>query len=199
MPEDVDWDNYYQKTHGRAPRPLLLNALARFAPTPPSVIRTAVDLGCGDGTETRVLLERGWNVIALDSQPTAIARLRAKISNASHARLQTQVVAFEQVTLPSADLIHASLSLPFGEPQHFAGLWDKIVRAVLPGGRFAGQFFGSRDSWAANTHMTFHTEAQVRALLAAFDLETIDELEEDGLALRGPKHWHVFTVIARKR
>jgi trans-aconitate methyltransferase len=199
LPEHLNWEDYYQKVHGRAPRPLLLNALAQFPPAPPS--RTAIDLGCGDGTETAVLLERGWHVLAIDGQPMAMTRLRAKVPSEllRNARLQTQVAPFEQVVLTSADLIHASLSLPFCEPEHFAGLWDKIVKAIVPEGRFAGQFFGGRDSWAVNTNMTFHTEEQVRALLAAFEIESFHEQDEDGQATSGPKHWHVFTVVAKKR
>ncbi len=54
--------------------------------------------------------------------------------------------------------------------------------------------------------MTFHTEAQVREAFAAFAVEFFHERDEDGeqsagpkAAANGPKHWHVFTVIARKR
>jgi len=39
---------------------------------------------------------------------------------------------------------------------------------------------------------------QVRAMFANFEIESFDEMEEDGTATNGPKHWHVFTVIARK-
>lgn len=198
LPEHINWEDYYQKVHGRAPRPLLLQALAQFQLTPASTTRIAIDLGCGDGTETAVLLERGWHVLAIDGQSSAIARLMDKVPTEHHARLQTQVAPFEQVSLTSADLIHASLSLPFCAPEHFAGLWDKIVWAIRPQGRFAGQFFGVRDSWAVNANMTFHTEAQVRTLLAAFEIESFHEQDEAGQATSGPKHWHVFTVVARK-
>lgn len=61
------------------------------------------------------------------------------------------------------------------------------------------QFFGVRDSWAAQLDMTFHTEHQVRGMLENFEIEQLHEMDEDGKAVSGPKHWHVFTVIARKR
>jgi hypothetical protein len=72
------------------------------------------------------------------------------------------------------------------------------VSAIKPGGRFAGQFFGIHDSWAVNSDMTFHTEEQVRTMLEDFEIESFHEMDEDGAAVSGPKHWHVFTVIARK-
>ena len=48
--------------------------------------------------------------------------------------------------------------------------------------------------------MTFHTRADAKALLRAFELERFDEVEEDSsTALGEPKHWHFFNVVARKR
>ena len=70
---------------------------------------------------------------------------------------------------------------------------------MRPGGRFAGQFFGLRDSWANEKEMTFHSEDQVRALFKNFEIERFHEMDEDGTSASGPKHWHVFTVIARKK
>jgi len=196
--EDTDWDEYYRMIQGRAPRPLLLEALIAFPDDVPQAALQAIDLGCGDGTESIVLLEGGWNVLAIDGEPAAIRRLMEKVPPQGKARLQTQVAKFKDVVLAPADLIHASLSIPFCEPENFPGLWDKIAAAINPGGRFAGQFFGPRDSWAANTDMTFLSEDQVRALFESFEIESFQELDEDGQAASGPKHWHLFTVIARK-
>lgn len=195
MSEENTWENYYQKIKGRAPRQLLLDALENF---PSGLARRAIDLGCGDGTESALLLERGWTVLAIDGEPAAIQQLLGKVPAEHQIRLQTEVAKFKEVVLPPADLIHASLSIPFCEPEHFDALWQKIVNAIQPGGRFAGQFFGVRDSWANEPDMTFHTEEQVRAMLQPFEIESFHEMDEDGNAVSGPKHWHVFTVIARK-
>src|SRR5436309_1397623 len=78
---------------------------------------------------------------------------------------------------PRADLVHAAWSLPFCPPASFPRLWDSIVAALRPGGVFAGQLFGDRDSWAAEPDMTFHTEAQARAVLSP--LETLVFREEE--------------------
>ena len=195
--ENTDWDEYYRKVEGRAPRQLLLDALKPFLDAPPQPGRHAIDLGCGDGTETVALLELSWSVLAVDGEPAAIRRLMQRVPPESRARLQTQVAKFEDVVLTPADLVHASLSLPFCAPKHFLRLWNKIVSAIKPGGRFAGQFFGVRDSWAVGRNMNFQTEEQVRGLLQSFEIESLHELDEDGQATSGPKHWHVFTIIAR--
>ncbi|MCI0549913.1 MAG: class I SAM-dependent methyltransferase [Anaerolineae bacterium] len=192
--KEMNWEEYYQKLAGRQPRQLLLDVLEKF---PSGDSLQAIDLGCGDGTETVVLLTRGWNVFAVDAEPASLKHLLEKVSGQDQTRLQTQVAKFEEIILLSADLIHASYSIPFCHPDDFSMLWDKIVGALKPGGRFAGQFFGVRDSWANNKNMTFHTEQQVRAMLSGLETEYFHEEDADGQA-GDPKHWHVFTVIAKK-
>jgi len=193
--DPFNWDEYYKKIQGRAPRQLLLDALEKF---PADAALQAIDLGCGDGTETAFLLSRNWHVLAVDGEPAGINRLMGKVPQEAQTRLHTQVAKFEEVHLPHADLIHASYSIPFCHPDHFPALWEKITKALNPGGRFAGQFFGVHDSWADNTDMTFHTADQVRTMIGTFETEYFHEEDADGHAASGPKHWHVFTVIARK-
>jgi hypothetical protein len=72
------------------------------------------------------------------------------------------------------------------------------VRAALrPGGRFAGHFLGERDRWAEPGRLSFHTRTELTGLLAPLELETWRKVDEDGVALSGPKHWHIHEVIAR--
>jgi len=198
--ENPTWEDYYQKIQGRAPRPLLLAVLkAVEEDVSQNTSRHAIDLGCGDGTETLELLSRSWNVLAVDAEPGAIKRLLDKLSEAHRAHLQTQIAKFEEVSLVPADLIHASFSIPFCKPEHFDTFWKKIVAAIKPGGRFAGQLFGVNDSWAHNKDMTFQTTKEARALFSDFEIESFQEQDEYGEAVSGPKHWHIFTVIAKKK
>ena len=71
--------------------------------------------------------------------------------------------------------------------------------SLRPGGRFAGQLFGERDSWAVRAGMTFHSREQAEARLAGFEVELFDEEEDDSTTVRGEaKHWHIFHVVVRK-
>jgi len=195
MADEYDWGNYYLKIQGRKPRQLVLDALEKY---PTGETLQAIDLGCGDGTESLALLRHGFHVLAVDGSEAGIKRLMDKLPQEAQVRLQTQVAKFEEVDLPPADLIHASLSIPFCHPDHFPSLWEKIRNALTPSGRFAGQFFGVHDSWANDPDMTFHTEDQVHTMLNGLEIEYFHERDEDGEATSGPKHWHIFTVIARK-
>ena len=183
----------------RQPRALLTEALARFDRPPTSAdARRAIDLGCGDGTETLALLQHGWTVLAIDSEPAAIARVRSKVPAEYESRLETRVASFGGLDLPPADLVYAGFSLPFCPPAAFDRLWSNIAASLRPGARFAGQLFGNRDSWFGSPGMTFHTSEQVAGLLIhAFEVESLQEDENDRPAFSGPKHWHVFHILAR--
>ena len=187
-----EWSRYYAATGGE-PRETLLDAVARF--DEPGV---AVDLGCGTGRDTFELLRRGWRVLAVDGEEEAIRRVRDQAGN--DERLTTEVARFEDLTLPSCDLVNASWSLPFCAPADFATIWQRIRGALPAGGRFAGQLFGDRDGWSPADDITFLSRREAEELFAAFELEHFDEVEEDSTtALGEPKHWHVFHAVARKR
>jgi SAM-dependent methyltransferase len=195
--ENVDWGAYYDKIQGRPPQPLLRAALELEKNTLRPNGRLAIDLGCGDGTDTLFLLENGWHVLAIDGEPAAIDRLLAKAPDNLLGNLQTQIAQFEQIDLPPAHFVHASLSLPFCHPASFASMWQKIEDSLLQNGRFAGNFFGIHDSWAVNNHMTFHTKSSVQALFTNFEIDYFDEEDKPGHSASGPKHWHIFTIIAQ--
>jgi SAM-dependent methyltransferase len=192
--DERDWAGYYAWSSGREPRPLLLAACQEQGA---GAGRMAIDLGCGEGTDALELLARGWTVTAIDAEPAGLAALRARVPAPAAQQIQIVCGSFAQVDLPNASLIHAGFSLPFCPPPDFPAVWAQIRRALMPGGIFAGQLFGTHDSWADDPAMTFHTHHDVQALLAGLQTLRLDESERDGQAFSGPKHWHTFDVLAR--
>jgi tellurite methyltransferase len=186
-----DWSGYYDAT-GDKPRATLVDALDRF--DKPGL---AVDLGSGTGRDTAELVRRGWRVIAVDGEPEAMARLAAR-RDLDHSMVTTRLARFEDATWPDVDLVTSSFSLPFVPADEFGGVWTRIVDSLRPGGRFCGQLFGDRDTWAAEG-VTCFTRSEVEALLSELTVERLDEEEEDSQDATGtPKHWHLFHVVARR-
>ncbi|MGB3509408.1 MAG: class I SAM-dependent methyltransferase [Microcoleaceae cyanobacterium] len=195
-----DWSTYYKICMGRPPRHTLLRALECFNVNSSSTeSRFAVDLGFGTGRDTIELLERGWQVLAIDSQKEAIDCLLSYPKLALEG-LETRICCFEELILPkSIDLVNASFSLPFCSPEYFGDFWEKIVFSLRCGGRFCGQFFDDRDSWATRTSMSHHTREQVEELLQAFEIEFFEEEDYLGkTALDEQKNWHIFHIVACK-
>jgi tellurite methyltransferase len=198
MPKERDWVGYYDEQEVREPRDLLLQVLEAFDREGRSSGQ-AVDLGCGQGYDTAELLRRGWEVVAIDATEEGIRRLRERIGDVG-IRLRTVVSRMEDVEIPAVDLVHASFSLPYCRPEAFPQLWEDIREAIRPGGRFAGQLFGVRDTWATTQDdMTFFEIERARALFDGMEIQSFVEEEEDDDDVWGePKHWHVFHVIARR-
>ncbi|MBI4183177.1 MAG: class I SAM-dependent methyltransferase [Proteobacteria bacterium] len=194
------WRLYYETTGERPPRETLMHALERFArePAPPQS-RFAVDLGCGSGRDTVLLLRSGFSVLAVDAEAAAIEALRKRPDLPAGAALATRVARFEDTTWPAADLVNASFSLPLCPREAFLRLWARLVGSLKPGGRFAGQLFGERDEWAGDPTITHLRRAEAEGLLADLEVELFREEETDTITPRGrPKHWHLFHVVARK-
>ncbi|MGH6974455.1 MAG: hypothetical protein ACRED6_07495, partial [Stellaceae bacterium] len=99
---------------------------------------------------------------------------------------------------PPGDLVNASFALPLCPAERFADLWTRLRASLLPGGRFAGQLYGERDSWAGRPGVTVHGRDAALALLAGWTIEMFEEEETDAVTPRGEaKHWHIFHVVAR--
>lgn len=197
MADPSHWRAYNAGQRGRAVRPLLVDALTHVGCRRNGV---ALDLGWGAGVETMWLLERGWTVHALDADEHSLAALEQAVTDAeTRSRLHTGTVNLNDLpTLPAADLVYAGYTLPFTGPTSFPRTWRTVRAALAPGAVLAVNLFGEHDSWAADGSGTFLTEADCRALLSDLDMLRFDVEDEDGTAFSGPKHWHVFDVIARR-
>ena len=199
MTEDksAGWAAYYEKLKERPPRRTLITALDRFGPAGSGSL--AVDLGCGDGRDVVEMLRRGWRVVAVDNEPAALQQLQARPLPPGHELTPIQA-RFEEVPLPlGLRLVNSSFALPLCEPAAFHRLWERIREALPSGGRFSGQWYGPRDSWADRPGMTFVGRDEALALLDGLELEMFEEEEDDGVTPRGnAKHWHIFHIVARK-
>jgi trans-aconitate methyltransferase len=191
---DRDWEAFYAYQQTRTePRELLLKALAYAGPAGG---RAAVDLGCGQGFETIALLDAGWSVTAIDSSAAGLALLGESAGDRPGLTLVEE--SMTTVPIPSADLVHASYALPFCPPERFPAMWGHIRAALRPGALLAVNFFGPHDTWAGEEGMSFHSETEVRGMLDGLEVLELNERDEDGMSGAGPKHWHVFDVLARQ-
>lgn len=200
------WPDYYAVTLDRPAWGTTLDAADRFEAEDAArgraavVPRLAVDLGCGAGRDARELLRRGWRVLAVDQEAAAIEALTAATPDADRARLDGVVADLASFELPPCDLVVASVSLQFLREADYAAVFGRITRALRRGGRFAGLLYGDRDEAASDPDCTCPSPDTVRRYLAAFDVESWREREEDGhMALGDPHHIHLMEVVARRQ
>lgn len=193
----ADWAAYYRATLGREPRPLFSKGVAAMGAASISPGQ-AIEIGFGDGRETLALLEAGWRVLAIDPTPTAADVLRSQVPPSTADRIAIATAPAESVELPPFDLLYAGYSLPFLDPARFDEFWAGVRRGLRAGGFLVINFFGPHDSWAGREEMSFIDLETVKGLVVGLEVLAIDEQDEDGESFLGPKHWHVFDVIARR-
>jgi SAM-dependent methyltransferase len=197
--EAEDWPGYFASVLGKDARETTIAALDAFD-REGFTEGLGVDIAAGEGRDTLEMLGRGWRVVATDAEPEAFELLWPRVPEEQKPRLTAQEVDFADMRVPDCDLVNASFALPFCCPEDFPVLWSRIVAALRPGGRFAGQFFGDRDTWASLPGRSHHSRQEVMALLEGFEIEMLRvEEKDDPPDRRNPKHWQIFHVVARRR
>ena len=187
------WTAYYENTKSLAPSRFLVEAIETFTPAP----GLAIDLGCGAGRDTRYLLEHGYQVIAVDNDPSAESYIKAL---PHQDRLTFIQAGFEDFHFSTYDLVNAHYALPFVGKANFERVIHGVIDSIKPGGLFVGQLFGLDDEWnTAETKLAFCERKDVEALFADFATFDLREVNEKGAIASGDsKHWHVFNIIAKK-
>ena len=221
-----DWPGYFNAVEGKPARETLVKALSLFDEEDAKRTkgrkpreRSAIDLGCGEGRDTRELLRRKgrsrWTLLVTDGSTRGVEILLDSLRPAEHARVCAVRCAMEALpriypggvplglkerAAKQVDLVNASFSLPFCPARDLPTLWAWIDRRIKPGGRFAGQVFGERDTWAHARKTTGVSRIKLDRMFRGYVFEELREEEKDDRTSMGElKHWHVYHIVARKR
>lgn len=190
-----DWAAYNAAQAGRGRiRPLTARAVDALAADADLRARHAVELGCGAGIEARHLLALGLTVSTIDADPSIAPAMAALAAGGALDHRTGRIEDWDP--LPAADLVLANAALPFVPRHAFDAVWSRIRAALAPGGVLAVDLFGAEDDWSSDAG-TYLTRPEVEDLLRGLEVVELTERSERGPAFSGPKHWHVFTVIAR--
>lgn len=94
----------------------------------------ALDLGCGDGTTTLYLANKGVETVGVDSSPQMLDLCKQRIGSADVALHQLDIAELHQLKVGNFDFVVSSLAL------HYVEDWDKVfsdvASIVVNGGRF---------------------------------------------------------------
>lgn len=187
------WSQYYENTKILKPSEFLIEAFETFSLVP----GIAIDLGCGAGRDTSYLLEKGFNVTAVDKDSAAEKYLQQL---PHQNRLKFVCTSFEDFDFGRYDLANAHYALPFAGKENFDNVMSNVINSINSNGLFIGQLFGVDDEWnTPEAKLAFCTRNDVDKLFGSFTHVKIDEVNEEGTLANGnSKHWHVFNIIAQK-
>ncbi len=157
--------------------------------------KNAIDLGCGAGNDTLLLLEKGFNVTAIDSEPQVKEILPQRAQKEQN--LNVVIGDFSKVQLQKADLINANFSLFFVK-KDFDSFIKNVLESINKNGYFVGNFLGKEDDWEKSK-----TTVEKDELLNYFSKFKIlyfsEEKHYKDTLTKKNKFWHVYNIIAKKK
>ncbi|UBF28021.1 class I SAM-dependent methyltransferase [Kovacikia minuta CCNUW1] len=92
-----------------------------------------LDLCCGSGQATQVLVERSQHVTGLDASPLSLKRARKNVPQAEYVEAFAEKMPFPD---DQFDLVHTSVALHEMEPEQRQQILQEVYRVLRPGGCF---------------------------------------------------------------
>lgn len=190
------WIDYYEATKDNPPTKILVSSVDLLEDT----AGKALELGAGSPKDSIYLLEKGFEVTAVDKAPGSKKLFSGLESNKNFKFISSSFSEFE-FEKDKYTLISAQRSLPFiNSEEELKKVFGNIKNSLKTGGVFVGHLFGTNDTWCKKGRsMTFVTKEEVETLLEGMEIKELIELEEDSPTANGdPHHWHMFDIIAVK-
>ncbi|MBD2559853.1 MULTISPECIES: class I SAM-dependent methyltransferase [Nostoc] len=92
-----------------------------------------LDLCCGSGQTTQLLVKISQNVTGLDASPKSLLRARQNVPLASYVEAFAEEMPFADNLF---DVVHTSVALHEMQPQQLRKIINEVYRVLKPGGVF---------------------------------------------------------------
>ena len=192
----MGWEEYYETTQDAEPHQNVVMFLRKNRK--PGI---AVDLGCGAGRDTVLLLKHGWTVVSYDINNNAQYILE-RITPEERNRFTFVKARHQDAEIPKCDLVVANDSMHYLSKDEFKAVVNKIYDSLNPNGDFIAEFLGNKDDWAKNDpNNAYISLKELKEIMGnRFEFEAFREHEFDKPTLEGEqKHWHTVSVITRAK
>jgi trans-aconitate methyltransferase len=190
--EKVKRIKYYEETKQDPPSFLLLSALKYGS------YKTALDIGCGTGADTKEMVKRGIKVTAIDVNKEVKNYFTAE----DLRNINLLITPIEKFNFKKYDLIFAKSSLIFLQKKTFIEVLLKIKSALNTNGIFAARLWGVKDSYnvkGKRQKFSFVEKQELLNYFKGFKLLAYAEEEKDRVSAGGDlKHFHFINIILEK-
>lgn len=186
---DVEfWDSRYRDgltpwDQGGAP-----NALTRWLAAGPAPARVLIP-GCGLGYEVRAFHDAGWEVMAIDYSPSAVARARQTLGELGDKVILADFFA-NDFGREKFDVVYERTFLCALPPRMWPAYARRMSELLVDRGRLVGTFF-----YGHNDDPPPHplTRAAADAVLGYYLQRVSDEAVTDSLPIFGGKErWQIW-------
>jgi hypothetical protein len=161
--------------------------------------RRALDVGPGDLSNTRYLLDHGMAVDVVDRNPAVVDEAAAL----DHSRVRAFCADIRRFVIePERYHIVVALTVSKVLPPH--AIWSMLAAArtgMVDEGVLCCTLLGNRDSWARpGPPATSFTKTECERLVSDWPGARLKEIEFDGKDRRGAdKHWHWYALLLSRR
>lgn len=169
----------------------------------------ALDLGCGGGRDSLFLARRGFQVLAIDMSPHAIAKLKT-IADNFHLNVECIVADIRMCKFPSEEfvLVSATTLLDHVDPPDAIDLIKQIKKCLRHGGYVFAEVFTVEDpgyrqlrnlaSECSNHVRHYYEKGELRDLFSDFTVLRYDEKVEWDTS-HGKPHIHGIAVLIAQK
>lgn len=103
-----------------------------------------LDLCCGSGQATEILVQSSQNVTGLDASPLSLQRAQANVPEAEYVEAWAEDMPFSD---HSFDVVHTSAALHEMAPEQLRQILQEVYRVLKPGGIFTLVDFHTPTNW----------------------------------------------------
>ena len=171
------------------------DALRAFAASQHAPRRVLIP-GCGSGHEAGFLLDRGWDVLAIDFSNAAIAEARAALGDRADVLREADFFELDGDDEPF-DVIYERAFLCALPPRTWPAYAARVARLVRPGGVLAGFFFLTET--ASGPPFGTSQTALAELLGGAFEQLADDAVSDSLPVFAGRERWQVWRRTVRER
>lgn len=153
----------------------------------------ALDLGCGNGRDSKYLTDKGYKVTSVDIK-----------SQNGFSHVVGDIADFE-IEKGKYSLIVANNVLPFvGNYLQILTILRGAIDGLTPEGVLYFSLFGDEDEWNGKPNIAFFSESRIKTLKASLAFRGIHIFSESiekgfGKTMKGDlKYWHIYRFICTK-
>lgn len=161
--------------------------------------RRALDIGAGDLSNARYLLDRSFDVDVIDLD-TAVAARAAALDHPGLRAFTTDIRRYP-IEPGRYHLVVALSVLSFLPPPAISQVLEAVRAGLTDEGLLCCTLLGDRASWARRgPPATAFTRAECRQLVSGWRDVRFTEIEFDGTdAFGADQHWHWCSMLLRRR
>lgn len=190
-PFEDGWDLKYQNSDRKVsvwsddPQPFILSGMRMLRPG-----STVIDLGCGDGRNTRALIANGHRVTALDISETALLLLQDRLHAAAIAIPTPIIGKLDAIPIASAHFDAALAADVLPQIQDTRSALEEIHRVLKPGGLLLVNVFTPEDcAYGQGEEISPRCYGYKNCLFRFFEANELDQLSSDLFEVVSAEHF----------